>query len=428
MSPALSESAPDLAQRVSAINDVAKTVRTLLASMAAVAVAMAATMIAATDEAIFRDSAKVFPSLSVEIRLSTAFALAPPIFVFLHLNALLQLHLLTRRLRAFLALTEERPHTEQSRDAWQRQVHGLSFVQMLLPDRQGGISRLLQAVASWISVVGLPVLLLLAVQVGFVRYQSWAITIIHMACLGADMALLMWFQLSLWPDYWKRLTALGAPGLLAVVGIMTQAVPPEMGSDITNLFDAHISHIQGFAWTRRTLSLRGAMLINTDAKPDLLKPLSADDTTLHTTQIKMLRLSIPDRNFVGIDLTEAELFAIDMENSNLQYARLSGAQMRGSNLFTARMQGSQLSGAHMQGADLGEAEMEQADLSGAQLQGAELHDAQMQGADLSGAQMQGASLHGAYMQGADLTGCGKRRVRAPFPRRSEAFSGVDEGY
>ncbi|MBR9973752.1 transposase, partial [Magnetospirillum sp. J10] len=25
-----------------------------------------------------------------------------------------------------------------------------------------------------------------------------------------------------------------------------------------------------------------------------------------------------------------------------------------------------------------------------------------------------------------LTGCGKRRVRAPFPRRSEAFSGVDE--
>ncbi|MBR9973124.1 sigma-54-dependent transcriptional regulator, partial [Magnetospirillum sulfuroxidans] len=27
----------------------------------------------------------------------------------------------------------------------------------------------------------------------------------------------------------------------------------------------------------------------------------------------------------------------------------------------------------------------------------------------------------------NLAGCGKRRVRAPFPRRSEAFSGVDEG-
>lgn len=227
-SPALSESAPDLAHRVSAINDVAKTVRTLLTSMAAVAIAIAATMIAATDEAIFRDSAKVFPSLSVEIRLSTAFTLAPPIFVFLHLNALLQLHLLTRRLRAFLAALEEGQHDEQSREAWLRQMHGLSFMQMLLPDRQGGISRLLQATASWISVVGLPVLLLLAVQVSFVRYQSWAITTTQMACLGADMALLIWFQLSLWPDYWKRLITLATPGLLMVIGLMTLAVPPRV--------------------------------------------------------------------------------------------------------------------------------------------------------------------------------------------------------
>lgn len=402
LSPALSESAPDLAQRVSAINDVAKTARTLLTSMAAVAVAMAATMIAATDEAIFRDSAKVFPSLSVEIRLSTAFTLAPPVFVFLHLNALLQLHLLTRRLRACLTLLNEGRHDEYSRDAWLRQLHGLSFVQMLLPDRQGGIGRLLQAIASWLSVVALPVLLLLAVQVSFVRYQSWAITIIHMASLGADIALLIWFQLSLWPDFWKRLTALAAPGLLAVVGIMTQAVPPETLRDRWNLFDSFIGQTQGFAWTRRTLSLPGAVLINTDAKPDLLKPLSHDDDTLRRMQAKMLHLSVPNRSFVGIDLRNAELFGINMAGNNLREATLSMAQMQGANLRSAQMQGADLQSAQMQGANLASVQMQEAALQSAQMQGANLESAQMQGADLSSAQMQGANLSSAQMQGGKL--------------------------
>lgn len=267
---------PDLGQRVAAINDVAKTARTLLTSMAAIAVAMAATMIAATDEAIFRDSAKVFPSLSVEIRLSTAYTLAPVLFVFLHLNALLQLHLLTRRLCAFQdALTKQGCNADE-RQSWLRQLHGLSFAQMLLPDLQPGASRALQGLATWISVVVLPVALLLAVQISFVRYQSWAITIDHILCLGADMALLLWFQFSLWPKRWKWLSVLAAPGVLAVGWIsLTQALPPEgmplRGEGAYNLFDETISHVQGFAWTRRTLSLPGAVLVNMDAKPDLLK-------------------------------------------------------------------------------------------------------------------------------------------------------------
>lgn len=398
------ETSPDLAQRVSAINDVAKTVRTLLTSMAAVAIAMAATMIAATDEAIFRDSAKVFPSLSVEIRLSTAFTLAPPIFVFLHLNALLQLHLMTRRLRAFLAALDDGRHDEHSREAWLRQLHGLSFVQMLLPDRQGSIGRLLQAIASWISVVGLPVLLLLAVQVSFVRYQSWAITIIHMVSLGADMALLMWFQLSLWPDYRKRLAALALPGVILLVGMMTQAVPPDRRYDDRNVFDAHVSDIQGFAWTRRTLSLPGAVLINTDAKPDLLKPLSPHDPTLRATQAKMLRLSVPNRNFVGIDLSEAELFGINLEGSNLQHANLWKAQMREANLRHAQMQWASFLEAQMQGVELGEAQMNGADLSYAQMQGANISDVQIHGANIKYAKMWGAKLSFVKMVNVDLTG------------------------
>jgi hypothetical protein len=68
---------PSLGNMVQAANDVAKTARALLAAVLAVALTLAATMIAATDEALFRDAAKVLPSLGVEIRLSTAFSIAP---------------------------------------------------------------------------------------------------------------------------------------------------------------------------------------------------------------------------------------------------------------------------------------------------------------------------------------------------------------
>lgn len=393
---------PDLGARIGAINDVAKTVRALLTSMAAVAVGMAATMVAATDEAIFRDAAKVFPSLSVEIRLSTAFTLAPPIFAFLHLNALLQLHLLTRRLRAFVAVLDAEKSSPEDRESWFRQMHGLSFVQMLLPQAQGRVSTGLQGMATWISVVGVPVLLLLAVQVSFVRYQSWAITLIHMACLGADMALLLWFQFSLWPGYRKRLAALALPGVILVVGMMTQAVPPNRRHDERNVFDVGISKIPGFAWTRRTLSLPGLVAVNWDAKPDLLKSLAMDEAALREMQKKLLPLSLPRRSFVGINLEGAELFAIDLSEANLRDAQMNKVQMRGANLFDAQMQRASLPRAQIQGASLLGAEMQAANLGNAQMQGVNLSLAEMQGTNLGNAQMQGVDLSLARMQGARL--------------------------
>lgn len=415
---------PDLGQRMDAINDVAKTARALLAAMAAVAIAMTATMISASDEAIFRDAAQVFPSLAVEIRLSTAYTLAPPLFVFLHLNALLQLHLLTRRTQDFLAALDDAGCTMAMRHAWLGQIHGLAFVQMLLPDRQTTISRGLQKAATLISMVVVPVLLLLCIQISFVRYQNWSITIDHIVCLLADLALLMWFHLSLWPRDRGRIIWRAAPvtAMVALISL-TQALPPIILFDTFNLFDRIVGDVPGFFWTRRTLDLHGKVLIDSTAKPDLAKALAQDPDHLKAVQGKMLTLSLPDRSFIGINLENAELFAIDLRRAKLRQARLSRAQMRGANLsyaemqqadlqyaqmqdvdlWFAQMQGAHLSPAQMQGANLSSAEMQGADLRSAEMQGADLSSAQMQGANLWFAQMQGADLRSAQMQGADLS-------------------------
>ncbi|CAA7617250.1 membrane hypothetical protein [Magnetospirillum sp. LM-5] len=393
---------PDLTSRVTAVNDVAKTARALLAALLVVAVTLAATMIAATDEALFRDAAKVFPSLSVEIRLSTAYALAPPVFLFLHMNALLQLRLLTRRLEALRGELAGLALSAEDRRAWAGQVHGLAFAQMRLTDGEAGWGRRLQVLITWISVVLVPVLLLLAAQMSFVRYQNWTITIIHIACLAADLALLFWFHWSPWPGRWRMGTAALAALLVEAISL-TQALPPMFQDEPWNLID-RVAGIEGFAWTRRWLDLHGQVLVATDVKPELLKPLFDDENELRAAQAKMLTLSLPDRSFRKINLTNAELFAIDLQRADLSWAFAWNVQMRGANLGDAQMQGAYLPGAQMQGAKLGGARMQRAYLIQAQMQGANLEGAQMQGADLMGARMQGADLGAALMQGAYLPG------------------------
>lgn len=80
---------PGLDKLVESIGHAAQTARNLLNAMLVVALTMTATMISSTDEAIFRDAAELFPTLGTRVTLSTAYALAPPLFVFLHINAIL---------------------------------------------------------------------------------------------------------------------------------------------------------------------------------------------------------------------------------------------------------------------------------------------------------------------------------------------------
>ncbi len=401
---------PPLDKMVQAANEVAQTARTLLASMLAAAITLSATMIAATDEALFRDAAKVFPSLGVEIRLSTAYTLAPPLFWFLHVNALVQLHLLAKRLRALDVAIGQR-HADRA--AWRGQVHGIAFAQLLTGESDGNLHRPLLLLITVLAVAVIPVALLLTAQISFLRYQSETITRVHQVVLFLDLGVLLWFgenirraEAAKWPG---RLAAGLFIALLETVS-WQQAVPiehPERPG--YNLFDDRLCRTEGFHWTCRWLDLSNHVLINTDAKPDLLAVFGGGEEVQAEARRKMTALALAGRNFRRGRFDGAQLFSADLSGAHFEGAWLYGANLRESNLNGAHLQQAVLSSAQFVGADMLSANFDGADLESAQLQGAHLTLADFRGANLVDSKLQGtglvgADLRGALLMGADLRG------------------------
>jgi uncharacterized protein YjbI with pentapeptide repeats len=415
---------PGLDKMVTAISESAQTARSVLTGMLLVALTLTATLIAATDDALFRDSAEVFPSLGVKIKLSTAFALAPPVFAFLHINALLQLHLLARRLRVFEAAMFADNLPACDRAAWRRLIHGFSFAQLLTPEIGLGHlpHRLLLGAVSWFAVVLVPVALLLAAQVSFLRYQSDAITFVHQTTLVADVLVLLWFHAGTWRAVVKCNWAAAMWSALALSGTVmlawfswTQAVPP-VAENETNavrwknenakaagfgglwefalqpalkgdaVLPDRLTVVTGWSWTRRYMDLSGKTLINAEAKPDLLHPFRLDERDLAEAQRNMIAIAVPRRS----------LRFADMENAHIFSANISEIDGRKANFSYAKMQGAQMEGAKLHGAALVATKFDNAKLNKAELTGVDLHDAELKGASLSGAKLHGANLTGVF--------------------------------
>jgi len=331
---------------VKSIIEVAKTARLLMTSVLLMALTLTALLVGASDEALFRDNAEILPSLGVKLRLSTAFTLAPPIFAFLHVNALLQFHLLAKRLLALEDAFRGHHISPGNRRKWRHLLHGISFLQLLTVESgpRHWPYRALLAITSWLSIVAVPVTLLIATQISFLRYQNAYITAIHQASVVLDITVLLWFHISTWGNAadsrylsaaWSSLTAISAATLLWLS--LGQAIPASADLDAASLRwqptisdkrslpsilwdDAiipalatdtltpmrgdiflldRLAAISGWPWMRRYLDLRNLTLINNEARPDLLKPFDFGDDGLapdHWT----LRLQEARRRELGL--------------------------------------------------------------------------------------------------------------------------------
>ena len=136
--------------------------------------------------------------------------------------------------------------------------------------------------------------------------------------------------------------------------------------------------------------------------------------TNYTHETLLAAFKAGQRNFVGVDLSEADLSEANLRGANLREANLYGASLYEANLY----------GANLYGADLREA-----DLYGADLREADLRGADLRGADLRGADLRWASLRGTDLSVADLVGCsGLYSVRPPFmsSRNDALYAGVFE--
>src|SRR5262245_47423970 len=191
-------------QLVQSINDVAQTARTLLLGLLVVALTMGALVVGTTDAEMLRDSAEIAPTLGVRVSVLVAHLFAPIVFLFLHVSALIQLDLLIQRVGALDTALANMAADDDVRRHCRQRLMGFPFVQLLVGGEAQGVARFLLRAVAWLSYFLIPLLLLLAVQIGFVRYQSRIITGVHQGVILIDVLVVAWFH---WRLYgWPRLT------------------------------------------------------------------------------------------------------------------------------------------------------------------------------------------------------------------------------
>jgi hypothetical protein len=91
---------------------------------------------------------------------------------------------------------------------------------------------------------------------------------------------------------------------------------------------------------------------------------------------------------VGIDVTNAFLEGVRLENGELRRSVMAGADLKGADLSHANLDSSYLHSTNLRQANL---------------TGANFHDVNLSGGDLTGADLSGADLQGAILDQADLT-------------------------
>jgi uncharacterized protein YjbI with pentapeptide repeats len=127
----------------------------------------------------------------------------------------------------------------------------------------------------------------------------------------------------------------------------------------------------------------------------------------------LARYAAGERDFCGVDLSDAYLWGANLSGANLSEAKLcgvnlseanlSGANLSEANLSEADLWAANLSGVDLRGADLSSADLCEANLSGVNLSEANLSLTGLSLADLTNANLSGANLTGANLFEAGLT-------------------------
>ncbi len=403
------------------------------------------------------------PILQVRIELTRFFLFAPILLVLIHMGLIGQLVLLARKTLEFAASIRMLETTDQRTHPLRLELDNFFFVQAIAgPERSRIVGFLLKAMA-WLTLVVLPVLLLLYIQLVFLPYHDITITWTHRLVLMADVVLLVFVGVFLWrletsffSAFWRAgrhnplsltLTAL----LLAAVAtfsLFVATIPGErLDAAARQANGRGPGRILSYAVPGLGVPAEGALLglfprnlnvtdadfvVDKDAasgEPSLnlrgrdLRHARLDRTDLH--QADLTGANLEGASFVGSDLRGAWMGCADLNQllltdsrsvarcvgargANFSKARLSGARMAGIDAREARLEAAQLDGAQlaqalMSGANLAGARLDLADLTGASLQGANLLLASLQGAELTGAKPQMADFTSASLQGANLS-------------------------
>ena len=354
---------------------------------------------------------------------------------------------LARKTLEFAASIRMLETSDQRTHPLRLELDNFFFAQAIAgPERSRIVSMFLYGM-SWLTIVVMPVVLLLYVQLVFLPYHDVAITWVHRLTLMADIALLVFIGVFLWrleTSFFRAFlrTSLHHPlsGLLtaallagiACFSLFIATIPgeaidqPSAAAGVRQVGDGR----QVFGYTvpafaagaegsllglfQRNLNVTDTDLVVdkevTPGEPSLnlrgrdLRFARLDRTDLH--QADMTGANLDGASFVGADLRAVWMGCVDLNVLLLTDSRRAArcASARGANFGKARLADARMTGIDLREARLEEAQLERAQLAHASMSGANFASARLDAADLTGAWLHGANFILASLQGADLTG------------------------
>ena len=411
-----------------------------LAVMSYVMVAVAGV----THKDLLLETPVSLPILQVSIPLAQFFQFAPILLVLFHLGLVAQLVLLARKTLEFDSAVRALEPTDLRTHPLRLELHNSFFVQAIAgPHRSLVMSEFLHTM-SWLTLVALPVILLLFVQIKFLPYHDVWITWVHRIALGIDIFVLIligvfltrseasFFQAFFRTSRQHPLSFAVTGGVLIVVSFFSffvATVPGETLDRLTGGGDRAERVAFGFAipfLTPRSdgtlfgVFYRNLVVSDTDVVADSSVQPGEASINLRGRNLRYARLDRSDlhqADMTGADLTGASLVGADLRGVRLHCADISAfilsedrlrarcGMASGANFSRAILTEARLSGVEFRGARFDEALAEGADFSYADLTGANFSGAHLERADFTGgARLAGANFLIAFLQGADLTG------------------------
>jgi uncharacterized protein YjbI with pentapeptide repeats len=402
------------------------------------------------------------PIIQVTVDLQRFFLFAPIVLCFLHFGILIQHAMLARKVLEFDTALKALEPTDVARHPLRLELHSYIFTQALAGPQRSPLMGFFLHAQAWLTLVVLPLLLLLYIQVSFLPYHDVEITFAHRLTLLLDILILLAIgcfltriDTSFWHALWRTIVhhpvmfaittltlaaiAMFALFIATVPGEALDRVAPQLTpstrSSIARLMpftrDALSDSVFGFrrnlvvkdtdlvddksvtagqvSISLRNRDLRNAKFDRSDLHQADFTGAILDGASLMGADLRGAQFSCPDINELNLTGNRLEAQCASLRGANLTRvraagAKFNGADLTGANLEAASLEDAELSFAAMKGANFATAHLERADITGGvALQGANFLLAQLQGADFSGGNLHGVDLSSAGLQGALFT-------------------------
>ena len=455
---------------IETVNDTARTARTTMSLFLVAALYLLWILISSTDETLFLNGQLVLGQLNIGLSLKNSYIIGPLILFFLHIYFLILLQGLRRKVSRFESVLQQEHPRETEGITWQElrdRISSSIFVQSI-QESSNRLSRLL----AFLSVVAVPLGLLFAVDLSFVRYQSDAITLIHDALFVTDLIFVAWFGIN--RKRWSNLYETMIYALIRMRACINEYFHRTKEQSTETYGHTEIP----IPWT--TLLFIGVSFFMVSIALFAARPPVFDHETVEedknqiwrerheTDEISQLRkiwdgildIVFEDRNFLDavpckswgiacryldvstralVRMSNEELTArvsqkfggedgidrddddeggidrfhkdiVDLNSRKFLFAKLTSTWVQGGDFIEADLRGADLQGAYLENTNLVRAKLQGANLTGTRLWNADLADADAPGAILELAVLQSAELASTQLQGANLSGANLRNA------------------